>query len=431
MKKAELCLLLVNCLTFLLATVNAKVTQVEAKLSNDKCALLWKRILHTRIKQYGVNCTYQNSGIAKKHEILLHQKICLLINTTLHIICRNSEFSERTTPLNFSVNVVNNMKEDLCPIDIALLQDHVNPDFNEIITLLRNKDNCTRICYDWDEVEEQCIDLVKVYDFFKSINQSVSITAQVGGSQKFNTDVMKAVVTTTAKSVFYMTQKKMAEAKVNIESRTYSKLQDEKFIKDKVPDGGDMLSTTEAEQIIHNDPISTKDEVIKQLDNNQGITEIQENFQTENKLHNVNLENLPSKRGNSHDVKPPTNKLNEAIGVGKLRTETDHDYDQTNVNNENSIQSHQSNPLSNLDKTEASTGDTVTTDIDADVNDKQQLIKGDSFQRLSNKNEIYSGEGFFQTEESHFFIYFLMITSLIIMGYLAFHNKNKVSALQI
>ncbi|KAK6626440.1 hypothetical protein RUM44_008913 [Polyplax serrata] len=320
------------------------------------------------------------------------------------------------------------MKEDLCPIDIALLQDHVNPDFNEIITLLRNKDNCTRICYDWDEVEEQCIDLVKVYDFFKSINQSVSITAQVGGSQKFNTDVMKAVVTTTAKSVFYMTQKKMAEAKVNIESRTYSKLQDEKFIKDKVPDGGDMLSTTEAEQIIHNDPISTKDEVIKQLDNNQGITEIQENFQTENKLHNVNLENLPSKRGNSHDVKPPTNKLNEAIGVGKLRTETDHDYDQTNVNNENSIQSHQSNPLSNLDKTEASTGDTVTTDIDADVNDKQQLIKGDSFQRLSNKNEIYSGEGFFQTEESHFFIYFLMITSLIIMGYLAFHNKNKILA---
>lgn len=70
-----------------------------------------------------------------------------------------------------------------------------------------------------------------------------------------------------------------------------------------------------------------------------------------------------------------------------------------------------------------------TSSTSTQQNEDTYISKNSQPAGPSKSEDIYIPDNdlFTQTEDSHFFMYFLTSASIVILGYVAFHNKNKVS----
>lgn len=378
--------------------------------------------------------------------------ICLLSDSILQSICKKKIGYLRTLSLSNENNTFS------CPLKIQSWSDQ---NFEYIIKSLQEKEKCSKLCMKSKFELDQCSVLRNIYEFIENfasdfekftVNLNKTNTKQSGvyvqvGSENENIETApkKNFIEKTANDLY---NTKQIQNSNNFVSKIVGDNVSNINLDEKMTDYLDKIKSEHNTDKIENKVIMKNQNIVKVTEDGVEKTEVNEKRNKNNSvigLGNETKKTIPLSEDkaslkdiNYTDLKKtkeqiPQNNREELFETKKVsitKSESTTPIFIDMPKNEDSSM--------NLEENEAINNEPYT---DFDVNsiygsspktknfDKSNKISSPEeiyLQKISDQNEVYTGKGFFQGEDSHSFFYVLMLFSIVVIGCLAFRNKQKV-----
>lgn len=411
MKVVRALLLLGYCLRICYSDNQGEMKPSGFPITSEMCPQFSKSI-QRNIPQYKADCNYISTESAKSIETSYLKRACILIHTMISYICK--EESKIKGLIDFNLNFNKNLS--VCPIEINKYFSE-NSYFNTLKPIFANLNNCIKICYDLEVVEEQCIALKYLNEYLSTLKEGLLLsnkdsknTFEISKTEPYVNNTSAAVI---SRNISESLMDKGGPLKLNmhnvIKSKTISKQKSDENKLPKQADGSEFNFNQ-----------------MNNVQNEEKITEMPGVLQEKKNLYE---ENEKSKDLANYETKPSSDlpsPINKEVKLQEVQKNESNSANSTPFINNNGPTENPVVDDENIDELEKQDPQSENNLVGEKEESQLSFENKKTMQDSSNQNVIYSGEGFFQAEESHFFFHFLMLSSVAIIGYLAFHNKNKV-----
>lgn len=373
-------ILLVNLVAVI---TRGRLCQASHQEERDECLRSFERF-QTCETAPTENVTYTQDAIPY---------VCLVSSAMLIELCHNKYLMNEVQQFNET-----QYNKTVCPLTYKSKNPVKNVSLEGGINYLSDRDKCIQICKYNSTLASDC----KIMMFLSEILSKNNEDNQVQGEET-NTDPRKSV------SVQIKQLKKVDQSRITLDKSSVKK--------DKV--------LQESGKTEDKKPVQNKDDGPKWDEEANNIAHEQDNIKNSQTSNHAN-EPTDIKKVMSFDKHlnmtepntiPEANK-NNLVETDTMPTEF-HDPGSYLPNYNKKEQ------YSTLYKSIDDVGD---EDIGA-ARDKSELPnrETDYDKSIIDTKEFSGSDNFFRAEDSHFSVYFLMTVSIIILGYIIYHNKNKVS----